>query len=203
LHTKNLDETRRHARDLAPAVRDLLAAESWQPRQIDAVAVSRGPGSYTGLRVGIISAKVFAYATGKPLIAVNTFDIIAAQAPDDVVDIDVLADAQQAKIYVQRYTRAGQRPLEPTTPLTIQPIAQWLAERPKDRWATGPGLRVSEMSALDRIVDTNWWDPNPESFVQVAAARYRQSRFDDAWTVEPLYLRASAAEEQWQARSPS
>ena len=54
---RRLEESRHHARDLAPAVADLLAAASWTPRDLSAVAVSRGPGSYTGLRVGIMSAK--------------------------------------------------------------------------------------------------------------------------------------------------
>ena len=56
----------------------------WQPRDVQAVIVSRGPGSYTGLRVGIISAKTFAYATGCDLLAVDTFAALALQAPASV-----------------------------------------------------------------------------------------------------------------------
>src|SRR5205814_2216971 len=77
LCTRRLDETRRHARDLAPAVRELFHTQGWKPRDIQAVFVSRGPGSYTGLRVGITSAKVFAYATGCALVGVDTFSAIA------------------------------------------------------------------------------------------------------------------------------
>src|SRR5437773_12528724 len=77
LRTQRLDEARRHARDLAPAVAQLLQAERWQPRDLDAVLVSRGPGSYTGLRVGIMSAKALAYAVGCLLLAVDTFAAIA------------------------------------------------------------------------------------------------------------------------------
>ena len=78
-----LDESRRHARDLAPAVRDLLAEQGWPARSLEAVIVSRGPGSYTGLRVGIMSAKTLAYATGCALLAVDTFAVIARQAPPE------------------------------------------------------------------------------------------------------------------------
>src|SRR5216683_2344963 len=80
---RRLDETRR------------------QPRELAAVIVSRGPGSYTGLRVGIMSAKAFAYATGCALIAVDTFAAIAAQAAPDVLLLDVIGDAQQDKAYLQ------------------------------------------------------------------------------------------------------
>src|SRR5215471_12911522 len=78
---RRLEETRRHARDLAPAVRELLAAQGWRVRDLHGVIVSRGPGSYTGLRVGIMSAKALAYATGCTLLAIDTFAVIAGQAP--------------------------------------------------------------------------------------------------------------------------
>src|SRR5258708_5825883 len=99
---RNLDETRRHAADLAPAVADMLAAQSWKPRDLAAVIVSRGPGSYTGLRVGIMSAKTLAYAVGCKLLAVDTFAAIALQTPPGAAKVDVIADAQQDRIYVQR-----------------------------------------------------------------------------------------------------
>src|SRR5437870_6540619 len=103
---RQLDEARRHARDLAPAVRDLLAQAGWTARSLNAVIVSRGPGSYTGLRVGIMSAKALAYATGCTLVAIDTFAAIAQQAPAEVQQLDVLADAQQNRVYVQRFARA-------------------------------------------------------------------------------------------------
>src|SRR5262245_52282348 len=68
---RRLDEARRHARDLAPAVADLLATQGWKARDLHAVIVSLGPGSYTGLRVGLMSAKTLAYATGCTLIGVE------------------------------------------------------------------------------------------------------------------------------------
>src|SRR3954454_20393069 len=106
LAVHHLDEARRHARDLAPAVGEMLAAQGWQPRDMQAVIVGRGPGSYTGLRVGLMSAKTFAYATGCTLLGLDTFAIIASQGPDDVPRLAVVADAQQDKIYVQEFERA-------------------------------------------------------------------------------------------------
>src|SRR4051794_34194529 len=101
---RQLDEARRQARDLAPAVKELLQRQGWRSADIQAVFVSQGPGSYTGLRVGITSAKVFAYATGCALVAVDTFAAIAMQALAPAANaagsLDVLADAQQDKVYV-------------------------------------------------------------------------------------------------------
>src|SRR5262245_58773974 len=101
---RTLDEARRHGRDLAPAIAELCAARGWKVRELDAVIVSLGPGSYTGLRVGIMSAKMLAYASGCVVFGLPSFAAIARQAPPDALIIDVLADAQQQNLYVQRWS---------------------------------------------------------------------------------------------------
>src|SRR5262245_57314240 len=103
LAERRLDENRRHARDLAPAVAELCRQCSWKVRELEAVLVSRGPGSYTGLRVGIMSAKALTYAAGGVFLAIDTFAAIARQAPAEVHLVDILADAQQENVYVQRW----------------------------------------------------------------------------------------------------
>src|SRR5262245_7316791 len=100
-----LDDTRRHARDLAATVEALLKAESLKPADLTGVMVGRGPGSYTGLRVGLMSAKALAYATGCELRAVDTFAAIAQQAPAEARGVWVIADALQNQVYIQRYDR--------------------------------------------------------------------------------------------------
>jgi len=199
---RRLEETRRHARDLAPAMAELLAEQSWQPRDIQAVIVSRGPGSYTGLRIGIMSAKTFAYAAGCPLIAVETFAALALQAPPSVSRIDVLADAQQDKIYVQSFVRSA-GDWHPISELTIRKFADWLAAREPSAWVTGPGLLkwASRLPAEVPQVEASLWEPQPASLLRLGLARYRAGQRDDPWTLEPLYLRPSSAEEQWRGRS--
>src|SRR5690349_573125 len=81
VRSADLDATRRHARDLTAAVDGLLRAEAIGPRDLAGVMVSLGPGSYTGLRVGVMAAKALAYATGCRLVPVGTFAAVAEQAP--------------------------------------------------------------------------------------------------------------------------
>ena len=199
---RHLEESRRNARDLAPATAALLAEQGWQPRDIQAVIVSRGPGSYTGLRVGIISAKTFAYATGCALLAVDTFAALALQAPPSAPCVDVLADAQQDKVYVQSFTRSFEV-WQPATELAICRFADWLAAREPSAWATGPGLRkwATQLPADVPKVDASMWEPQPASLLRIGLARYLAGERDDPWTLEPLYLRPSSAEEQWRGRS--
>lgn len=211
---RRLDAARRHARDLAPAVAEMLAAQGWRPRDVQAVVVSRGPGSYTGLRVGIMSAKAFAYATDCALIAVETFAVIAQQAADasdsrgltPPARLDVIADAQRDLVYVQRFEGA-----RAVTELAIRPAAEWLAgspglthpspstlHPPPDR-VTGPGLRSLRTPLPEgcRAVPEALWDPQPKGLLQLGLERYTSGVRDDFWTLEPCYLRPSSAEEQW------
>lgn len=200
--TRALDETRRHARDLAPAVAELLAAEGWTPRDLQAVLVSRGPGSYTGLRVGIMSAKAFAYATGAALIGIDTFAAIALQAPTEAEAVDVLGDAQQDRVYVQRFARTTPDAVPtPAEALAIHPFADWLSRHDGKAWLTGPALvKLRErVSANLRVVTPEEWDPRPESLLHLGLPRYLAGERDDVYQLEPLYLRPSSAEEKWTA----
>jgi tRNA threonylcarbamoyladenosine biosynthesis protein TsaB len=199
---RRLEETRRQARDLAPAVAALLAEQSWRPHEVQAVVVSRGPGSYTGLRVGIMSAKTFAYATSCVLLAVDTFAAIALQTPESVARVDVLADAQQDKVYVQPFAHDANG-WHPSADLAIRPFADWLAGRESNAWVTGPGLHkwATQLPADVPSVEASLWEPLPASLLRLGLSRYAAGERDDPWTLEPLYLRPSSAEEQWRARS--
>jgi tRNA threonylcarbamoyladenosine biosynthesis protein TsaB len=196
LSTRQLDEARHQARDLSPAVAGLLAAAGWKPHDVSAVVVSRGPGSYTGLRVGIMSAKAFAYATGCALLAIDSFPVIAAQAPAGADPLDVITDAQQQKVYLQRFQRGAA-----VSPLAIRPVADWLADAPAP-WVSGPALRQQRdrLPPDVRPVDESLWDPRPESLLALALKRWHAGERDDLFAVEPLYLRPSSAEQQWKGR---
>src|SRR5687768_12135976 len=76
-----LDPGQRTARSLAPGMKQILQTAGWQPRDVQLVAVTIGPGSFTGLRVGVTAAKTLAYAVGCEVMGVDTLEVIAAQAP--------------------------------------------------------------------------------------------------------------------------
>jgi tRNA threonylcarbamoyladenosine biosynthesis protein TsaB len=196
-----LDEGRRHARDLAPCVRDLLQERNWRPADVEAVLVSRGPGSYTGLRVGIMSAKAFAYATGCKLLGVDTFAAIALQS-EPALHVEVIADAQQGRVYCQRFRLAGGLPAV-VRPLKIAPVHDWLTWlRPGDV-ATGPALSLHLGVIPEGVAAAaaGCWNPLPESLLRLGLHRLAGGEADDPWKLEPLYHRPSSAEEKWASRS--
>jgi tRNA threonylcarbamoyladenosine biosynthesis protein TsaB len=185
-------------------VQQLFAEQGWQPRDVEAVIVSRGPGSYTGLRVGIMSARTFVFATGCRLIAIDTFAAIALQAPLEAQVLDVFADAQQDRVYVQRFARAeGDVWPVAQTPLSIRPFADWLADADKAPWVSGPGLRGKEQRLPQgiNVLPPDLWSVQSASMLRLGLKQYRDGTFADLRALEPLYLRPSAAEQQWGARS--
>jgi tRNA threonylcarbamoyladenosine biosynthesis protein TsaB len=134
---------------------------------------------------------------------VDTFAAIALQTPAEARRLAVLEDAQQNKVYVQHFVRSQPGAAwQPATPLSVQNLADWLAALERDRWVTGPGLRVAgkRLPEGTPIVDVGQWDPRPESLLRLGLARYRAGQRDDVWALEPLYLRPSSAEEKWQER---
>jgi tRNA threonylcarbamoyladenosine biosynthesis protein TsaB len=196
-----LDEARRHARDLAPAVSDLLDNAGWRPRNVSAVVVCRGPGSYTGLRVGIMSAKAFAYATSCAVVAIDTFAAIAAQAPGELSSLAVLADAQQKKVYVQEFIRTGEAWIA-AEPLAIRPFRDWVDDISAPVPVSGPGLEKWADRLPEKLqkVPSPLWTPQPQTLASMASDRLVRGEIDDMWSLDPIYLRPSAAEEQWGRR---
>jgi tRNA threonylcarbamoyladenosine biosynthesis protein TsaB len=202
LAARALDESRRNARDLAPALAELLAAAGWRARQLEAVYVSVGPGSYTGLRVGVMSAKALAYATGCALIGVETFAAIARQALSSCERLDVIADAQKDNVYLQSFLREGDA-WRPAGPLSITAFADWLKGRDPLSWVSGPGLAKygDRLPADVRCVAAEQREPGVEALLALGLARYRADERDDPFTLGPIYLRASSAEQQWPAKA--
>lgn len=184
---RRLSEGRRNARDLMPAVADLLAASGITARDLTSIIVGLGPGSYTGLRVGVMTAKTLAYATGCPLVGVPSFHVLARQAGED--DVEVIADAQKDAVYHQTFRRGV-----PAGELRIVSVPQWLAERDPAVLVTGPGL--AKVTADVRRAREFAWMPSPDALLAAGL----ETPPADPFTLVPLYLRPSSAEQQWDAR---
>ena len=90
---------------LHPAIQNLIADARFALQQIDAVAISAGPGSYTGLRVGMAAAKGLCYALGKPLITINTLQMMAAAAPANDADwLCPMIDARRMEVFTALFS---------------------------------------------------------------------------------------------------
>ena len=211
------DAARRHAQTLAVAVRSLLSDSGVRPAEVPLVAVSLGPGSFTGLRVGVMFAKTWAYAVGGRVIGVPTFWATAARCPRRFDLLTVIADAQRGELFTQTFRRTAASPDEihcdatgappgwtPVDTLHIEPIDRWLGGRTPGEAVGGPALpRIRDrLPGGCTPLEPEAALPDAAGIARVARALAERGQFADLWKLEPLYVRRSAAEERAELQAP-
>lgn len=205
-----LDPARRSAQTLAPGIDQLLAEQGRQPQDIGLVAVTTGPGSFTGLRVGVTTAKTLAYAVEGEVLGLSTLETIAHQVPGQLLaraaEIFAVMDAQRHELFVGQFHCAA-APASPTAlpelvraePDKIVALAGWVGTVSPDAWLTGTGLERVPPGALpqnSKVVPNQHWTPLASTVGQLAWRDYSRGRRDDLWKLAPVYLRPSYAEEK-------
>ena len=194
--------SQRTAQVLAPAIEDLLTKAGWAAGSIELVAVVVGPGSFTGLRIGVTTAKTLAYAVGAKVVAVDTLRVLAAQAPADGAPLWAIVDAQRQELFAAQFAGGGSNLPQVTSETEILSAEGWLAGlRPGDR-VTGRALgRLADrLPAGVVVVAEEFWQPTASAAGWVGWALYQQGQQDDVWTLVPHYYRPSAAEEKEKTR---
>ena len=203
LEARSLEQVgRRHAQTLVMEIRQILRNHHFTTSDVDAVAVSRGPGSFTGLRVGLVCAKTFAYATGCQFAAVDTFAVTAMNCPPDVRHAWIVEDAQRGDLVLGHYVRRDQDDWMRDAPIEIVCAEEWLPRRPADDVIVGRGLLRCDLSSLSAryLADVDVIQPRA-STVALLGERMLQDRTSyppvnfDIWQSAPFYMRPSAAEE--------
>jgi tRNA threonylcarbamoyladenosine biosynthesis protein TsaB len=205
---------RRHAETLAPAITEVLAEVGIGLGQLDAVALDVGPGLFTGLRVGVATAKGLAQALGIGVLALNSLEILAAAAfdsgwPGTVVPI---VDARRGEVFAAHYGR-GSGPghlVELLPPGRHRPERVLLDVVPAGAGpvlACGDGaLRYRDLLGVsERLVIAGGvlGAPDPAALVWLAAARIDAGApLCSATDVQPLYLREADARINWVQRDP-
>jgi tRNA threonylcarbamoyladenosine biosynthesis protein TsaB len=188
----------RTAQSLAPSIKQLLSEANWTPTTVDLVAVAIGPGSFTGLRIGVTTAKAFAYACGAEVVGVNTLQVIATQSPKSSAPLCVVSDAQRQELFAAKYTIDGTGALQSIRDTCILSQDAWVATLRSGDRATGPALvRLQSRLPTDvEVVSKVLWRPTAESVGRLAWLAYRSGQRDDVWKLTPQYYRTSAAEEK-------
>ena len=180
-----------HASLTAVFIQDMLSERGLSISDCDAVCVSMGPGSYTGLRVGVSTAKGLCFGSGKPLLAVGTLDTLVAQADSDARFIIPMVDARRMEVYTAVFENGIQ--LTETAPVIIDEnsFAEYLEQ--------GPCLSIGDGAGkcADVIRHPNatfiQCHPKASSMLVPASAAYKEKRFEDVAYFEPFYLKEFVA----------
>lgn len=198
LAEESLDDGSRHGRDLVPCVDRLLRGDA---SFVDLIAVSMGPGSYTGLRVGVTFAKTFAVQTGKPVVGVSSLDVIAQNAVE-CVPLCVVADARLGQVYAALYDGERHKVLDDTVAAPAEVAKRlepgtWVVgdalSRYVDIFRAVPGVRI--------LKDEAFWRPRAVSVGILGRTRFCEVGGADPRALVPRYLRRPQAEVKWEESS--
>ncbi len=191
---KESETPRAQASLTAPFVKDILDAQGLGVRDCDAVCVSKGPGSYTGLRVGVSTAKGLCFGAGIPLIAVGTLDTLVYQAADEGLlpegcrYVVPMVDARRMEVYTAVFTPEG-RQLTDTRPQVVEPgnYSELLAEGPVLFIGDGAGKCREALSHPNAYFAQCC--PKASAMLRPAFAAWDARRFEDTAYFEPFYLK--------------
>lgn len=187
-------EPRTHAAMTAPYVKEVLDERGLKVSDCDAVCLSMGPGSYTGLRVGSSTAKGLCFGGGIPLLAVGTLDVLAAQAleeglPEGCRYIVPMIDARRMEVYTAVYSAAGER-LTEVAPRIVEGIDSLGIPSPDSGILfIGDGVAKCEevLSGPGR-----WFRqecPRADAMKKPALRELNAGNFRDTAYFEPFYLK--------------
>lgn len=193
------DEGRDHAKKVALFVDELLRETGVQPSDLDAIAVGKGPGSYTGLRIGVSFAKGMCYALDIPLIAIGSLDALTEVAREDydagILDIEEeewakaklcpLVDARRMEVYAEVFDNEGKALTDVVAEVvTEDSFKEWR----KDKFVIfGNGAKKCTELLSDAIfVDIA---PSARGIVRLAEESFKGKKFEDLAYFEPFYLK--------------
>jgi tRNA threonylcarbamoyladenosine biosynthesis protein TsaB len=188
-----------HTRQILTAIDALLSLCEFSLAQIDAFAVTRGPGSFTGLRIGISTVKGLSLATGKPIVGVSSLEVLAHQAGAVVARVCPMIDARRKEIYWRIYRREGGRLISLTDEQvgSIDKMARQIDDacvfvgNAAPQYAGQLPQLVTQTVQLASDVDNTI---RPAVLGLLAWQRFIQGDVDDVKAFAPVYLRKSDAE---------
>ncbi len=195
----------RHAVELLPTIDRLCREQNVTPDQVDECYVSGGPGSFTGVRIGITAARALSLAGGVRIVRVPTLDVIAQNALEcdpPPPHLGVVLDAKRKRVFAAAYTLGPDLYERIGAPAERDP-AEFFAELPRSAALMGEGVQY----AVDPVKQCGLTALSEDTYRARAAIVHRlgkrrasQGDFDDARALVPIYIRRPEAEEVWEKR---
>jgi len=178
--------------EIVPRIEKLLREANLSFNLIDGFALDIGPGSFTGLRIGLSCIKAFSFATGKPLVGVSSLDILALGVANLLQTCSVI-DAKRENVYSCLYVNKNNQ-LKATTPYFLTSIDCLLRRIRKKTLFVGDALHlyrdkiIRSKREISYFAEEKLWYPRIENLVKLAYARFKNGQFDDVKSIVPVYL---------------
>ena len=192
-----------HAAQIICRIDALLKAQQWQPRELQELYLSIGPGSFTGLRIGVTLVKTLAFVTRARIAAVPTLDVLARNAPSEARNVIVVLDAKREQIFTARYARE-----ESTSrwviiePPHLDRLDAMLSRSPRPMHLIGEGIPYHRQFIGEDpqviVTDAELWRARAVVVAELGAAMLREGATTELQNLVPLYIRKPEAEEKWE-----
>ena len=202
---RSLPTAGEHARLLAAAIAGVAAELGWPTAAAELVAVIRGPGSFTGLRVGVTTAKALCWTTGSRLLGVSSCEVIALGAAAAVgrhdAPVTVAYDAGRGEVFAATVVPDRSSPrVWRTEAGRLVAAHDWLAGMAPGSLVTGPGLALLADALTGRpdlvVAPPTAWTPAIADVGRIAQLRAAAGEGDDPAALVPDYIRPSYADEK-------
>ena len=182
-----------HAENLAPFAQQLLKKHSITATKIDAMAVSMGPGSYTGLRIGVAFAKGFCFAQNIPLISISTLEAMTVGALNDVTDMEALycpmIDARRLEVYQSVFDSKLNSIIEISAHILENTSFAKLLEKSKMYFFGDGSLKAKEIIKSSNAIFLNSNYTSSKNFGELIHSSFVKNKFEDLAYFEPYYLK--------------
>ncbi len=177
---------------LVPTIQRVISAVGLDIADIDYFACGLGPGSFTGMRIGLATIKGLSVVKNKPVIGISTLDILAQNAPLTDRLIVTALDARRALIYCSAY-KYVQGSLKRQSDYALLTLDELIKKFPRRVVILGDALTLYHDALLARIkdcivLDKDYWRLQAHSLVSLALAKIKAKQFSSALTVKPIYL---------------
>lgn len=200
---RETDEKNAHARVLTLFADDILKENNINSSEIDAVAVSMGPGSYTGLRIGVSAAKGFCYALDKPLIAISTLQMMAIGSIEKIkadghfnsgMFFCPMIDARRMEVYSAMFDESGNEIREIKAEI-LDEAAYKNELQERQIVFSGSGAEKCEalLSGNPNAFFLSDFNTSAKNMIQLAMEKFRKGEFEDVAYFEPFYLKSFVA----------
>lgn len=201
-----LNHKKTHSEKLMPMIEEILTSSEIEINDIDIFAAATGPGSFTGLRIGVAAIKGFAHATNKPVVGVTTLEGLAYNTGVNPYLISPIMDARRNQVYNAIYLWenkeliVGQKPRA----LSIEELIKETIKNNRQVIFTGDGVEVYKEILETELGDLCIFPPfnqrinRASSIAEIALKKANKGETEDYSTLVPFYLRKSQAEQEYE-----
>jgi len=191
IYEYDVEFSKKHSSLAIVSIQKVFQALGWELSDLDYLACGLGPGSFTGVRIGVATIKGLAFALNKPIVAASTLDILALNSDKDGV-IAPIVDAKRKLIYCSIYRRKNGK-IKRIAPYMLITIEDFLKRIDRNAFILGDALNlykeeIQKSAKGLMIMDNDYWYPKARNVIQAALEQIKLKKFTDTFKIKPLYL---------------